>query len=172
MSLLFSSTGQRYGSSALRRTFFSLLCASGREEKVSAKEALPRPEFRRPDGKKPKFDGKRPDGNDIRPYYSEDRYFPTPARAEAYKAWKQEITPNPRRNPDAPNLYINGKFHSELGVSFEPDGVEINGKTGYAIGIVRKYGMDSFGLPVDEWCGLIMEELPKIRKRITQIIHG
>ena len=32
------------------------------EEKVSAKEALPRPEFRRPDGKKPKFDGKRPDG--------------------------------------------------------------------------------------------------------------
>ena len=27
-----------------------------------AKEALPRPEFRRPDGKKPKFDGKRPDG--------------------------------------------------------------------------------------------------------------
>ena len=32
------------------------------EEKASAKEALPRPEFRRPDGKKPKFDGKRPDG--------------------------------------------------------------------------------------------------------------
>lgn len=118
------------------------------------------------------MDGKRPDGSDIRPYYSEDRYFPTPARAEAYKAWKQEITPNPRRNPEAPNLYINGKFHSELGVSFEPDGVEINGKTGYAIGIVRKYGMDSFGLPEDEWGGLIREELPKIRKRITQIIYG
>ena len=118
------------------------------------------------------MDGKRPDGDDIRPYYSEDRYFPTTARAEAYMAWKQEITPNPRRNPEAPNLYINGKFHSELGVSFELDGVEINGKTGYAIGIVRKYGMDSFGLPVDEWCGLIREELPKIRKRITQIIHG
>ena len=57
-------------------------------------------------------------------------------------------------------------------MSFEPDGVEINGKTGYAIGIVRKYGMDSFGLSDGEWNGLIRDELPKIRKRITQIIYG
>jgi hypothetical protein len=114
------------------------------------------------------MEGKRPDGHDIRPYYTEDRYFDTPAQANWYKAWKQEITPNSKRNPDAPNLYINGKFHSELDVYFEPDGIEINGSTGYALGIVRKYGLDSFGLSPDRWNVLMQEALPQIVRKLRE----
>lgn len=57
------------------------------------------------------WDGKDIDGNDIRPFYSEDPYFKTKKQALAYKAWKQKITPNSKRNPDAPNLYITGEYY-------------------------------------------------------------
>lgn len=57
------------------------------------------------------MEGKTIFGKDIRPYYSEDNYFKSPASAERYRKWKEKITPNPKRNPDAPNLFITGKFH-------------------------------------------------------------
>lgn len=118
------------------------------------------------------LEGKRPDGQDIRPYYSEDPYFATKAQSDWYRAWKQ-TTPygrNPKRKPDAPNLYINGKFHSELGVYFEADAITITGKTAYAMEIVNKYGMDTFGLSDERWNALMQEVLPGIRQRIRQIL--
>ena len=61
------------------------------------------------------FSGKASNGEDIRPLYSEDLkpggYFRSKETAMNYAAWKQEI-PYPyqvNRNPDAPNLYINGR---------------------------------------------------------------
>lgn len=95
------------------------------------------------------MDGKASDGNDIRPYYSEDSYFQTRAQMEWYRNWKQQITPNPNRNPDAPNLYIDGTFHSELAVMFDTDGFTVDGGTAYAKSIVNKYGIGSFGLTDD-----------------------
>lgn len=60
------------------------------------------------------MEGKDSEGNDLRPYYSEDPYFKTPEAAQKYIAWKQKITPNSKRNPDAPNLFINGYFHGSI----------------------------------------------------------
>lgn len=122
------------------------------------------------------LEGKRPDGQDIRPYYSEDPYFKLPGQwhnnPEGYRAWKQTTSHgrNPKRKPDAPNLYINGKFHSELGVYFETDAITITGKTAYAMEIVNKYGMDTFGLSDERWNALMQEVLPGIRQRIRQIL--
>lgn len=128
------------------------------------------------------LEGKRPDGSDIRPYYSEDPYFNEPGRffhnPDAYKAWKSTNPEsaaawnNPKRKEDAPNLYINGRFHSELGCYFEADGILITGATAYAAGIVRKYGAGTFGLSMERWNGLMHEVLPDIQRRIKQIMLG
>lgn len=104
------------------------------------------------------FEGKAGNGEDIRPYYSEDLkpmgHFYSVESAGRYAAWKQDGINYPysaQRNPDAPNLYINGRFHSELGVEFNADSVGIIGLTEYAKGIMAKYGMQTFGLMESNW---------------------
>lgn len=124
------------------------------------------------------LEGKRPDGNDIRPYYSEDLkpggYFKSRETASAYAAWKGTIsTPHAaNRNPDAPNLYINGRFHSELDVEFGDRSVGIVGLTPYARGIMDKYGNDTFGLSPQRWNAIFIdygaydEMMREIRSRL------
>jgi len=60
------------------------------------------------------LDGKGSDGLDLHPFYSEDPYFKSKESAARYAAFKQRITPNKNRNPDAPNLFINGKLHGTI----------------------------------------------------------
>ena len=111
------------------------------------------------------FEGKRPDGNDIRPYYSEDLkpsgYFHSVESAGRYAGWKQSGINYPytanNRNPDAPNLYINGRFHDELGVQFSADSVGVIPTTGYARNIVAKYGIDTFGLMMSNWMAIFVQ---------------
>ena len=103
-------------------------------------------------------------GQDIRPYYSEDLkpsgYFHSVESAGRYAAWKKDGINYPyaaNRNPDAPNLYINGRFHDELGVQFAGDTVEIVGTTAYAKGIIAKYGISTFGLTMANWMLIFVE---------------
>lgn len=101
------------------------------------------------------WDGKASSGDDIRPYYSEDLkpagYFHSKETAGRYADWKQSITPNSNRNPDAPNLYIVGKFHSELAVNMGADAVSVYPTTMFAKNIFDKYGQNTFGLTKDNW---------------------
>lgn len=100
-------------------------------------------------------------GDDIRPYYSEDLkpagYFHSKESAARYAAWKQEITPNANRNPDAPNLYIVGKFHSELAVDMGTDAVSVYPTTMFAKKIFDKYGQNTFGLTWENWNKILFE---------------
>lgn len=103
------------------------------------------------------LEGRASSGEDLRPYYSEDLkpggYFYSTDSAGRYAAWKGSLSYpySVQRNEDAPNLYINGRFHSELDVQFLPDGVAIVAGTGYAEGIMMKYGFDNFGLTPEGW---------------------
>lgn len=103
------------------------------------------------------FSGKTANGDDIRPYYTEDLqpggYFKSRESALRYAEWKRSLSypVQVTRNDDAPNLYVNGKFHSELGVEFGPDIMTIDGLTGYAKQIVAKYGLQQFGLSPERW---------------------
>lgn len=103
------------------------------------------------------LEGKDSGGEDIRPYYSEDLkpagHFHSVESAGRYAAWKQDLTYpyTVQRNPDAPNLYITGKFHEEIGVEFGVDTIAIVGETAYAKAIMAKYGIDTFGLNNDKW---------------------
>lgn len=101
--------------------------------------------------------GKDSGGEDIRPFYSEDikpeGYFHSVESAGRYAAWKQDLSYpyTVDRNPDAPNLYINGRFHRELGAEFGTDELGIVGLTGKAQAIIAKYGKDTFGLNSESW---------------------
>ena len=110
------------------------------------------------------FKGLAANGKDIRPYYSEDLkpsgYFYSVESSKRYAAWKKDGINYPYsvdRNPDAPNLYINGRFHDELGVQFNPATVGIVGTTGYSKGIIAKYGINTFGLMMANWMVIFVE---------------
>lgn len=103
------------------------------------------------------LEGKDSKGNDMHPFYSEDLkpsgWFRTKDSARRYADWKQTISyPYPvKRNPDAPNLYITGVFHDDLGAEFRDDEMEIVPDTGYAANIMAKYGRNAFGLNTEKW---------------------
>lgn len=119
--------------------------------------------------------GKASSGDDLRPYYSEDLksrggYFKSAETAGRYSAWKEGLSYpySVQRNPDAPNLYINGKFHSELGVQYNPESVAVVGETSYANQIIEKYGMGSFGLMRAYW-DVVFREKGALGELITEI---
>lgn len=110
------------------------------------------------------FSGLSSSGEDIRPYYSEDLkpggFFNSAESASRYAAWKKSGISYPytaQRNPDAPNLYINGRFHNELGVQFDAQTVAVVGMTDYAKRIVAKYGISTFGLMMSNWSVIFVE---------------
>lgn len=109
------------------------------------------------------LEGKDSQGNDMHPFYSEDikprGYFKTKESARRYADWKQTISYpyTVKRNADAPNLYITGVFHDDLGAAFRDDEMEIVPDTGYAANIMAKYGRNAFGLNKEKW-GIIFGE--------------
>lgn len=127
------------------------------------------------------FDGKASNGDDIHPYYTEDLkprgWFHSIETAQAYSRWKEEGIPYPfkaNRNPDAPNLYINGKFHSELECYFLPESIVIQARTPYAAKIVDKYGEGTFGLTADNWGEMINGRgvANDVMNKVISIING
>lgn len=126
------------------------------------------------------LEGKASDGEDMRPYYSEDLkpngYFYSAESAGRYAAWKKSLDYpySVQRNDDAPNLYINGKFHSELGLSFGAESLTVTADTGYAMGIMAKYGSEKFGLTMANWSVLFREKglLNNLIDLFKQTIYG
>ena len=109
------------------------------------------------------FSGLTSSGEQIRPFYSEDLkpsgYFYSVESAGRYAAWKQTLNYpfSANRNPDTPNLYINGRFHDELWVEFDSDTVGVVPTTLYSAGIVAKYGISTFGLMKKNWSVIFTE---------------
>lgn len=110
------------------------------------------------------LEGKGSDGKDLHPFYSEDLkpsgYFRSRERAQRYADWKRTLSYpyTVKRNPDAPNLYITGVFHDDLGVDFRDDSVAIVPDTAYAANIMSKYGFGVFGLCRERWA-VVFDEL-------------
>lgn len=94
------------------------------------------------------------DGNDeyLSPTYDEDPFFnedgPWYQNSQGYKAWKMEITPpvvssilglNPRPE-EVPNLFITGKFHSDINAKRSGDMLLVDPGHNDGPSIVSKYG--------------------------------
>ena len=126
------------------------------------------------------MEGKGSDGKDLRPYYTEDvqpsGYFKTVASARNYMAWKESLNYpySVSRNGNAPNLYINGRFYSEMEVRFEAETMGIYPSTGYASEIMAKYGLHRFGLSALKWQVMMNEKGVKneIQQRMKDILYG
>lgn len=119
------------------------------------------------------LEGKDSDGNDMRPYYSEDLkpqgWFHSKESAMRYALWKKTGISYPvdvQRNTDAPNLYINGMFHNDLEARAGSTSVGVYPKTSYAAGIMAKYGMNKFGLTSERW----RKVLDDCKDRILQLM--
>lgn len=132
------------------------------------------------------LEGKQGNGEDLRPLYSEDLkanggFFNSPQSAARYAAWKGSMSYpyNVPRNEDAPNLYIavgsssDGRFHSELGVTFDAEHFMFVGTTAYAQRIMAKYNEASFGL-TDEMMATYNNTrlLPNLRERIKEYLQN
>ena len=105
------------------------------------------------------YDGKSNTGEDLHPLYTEDSYFKTQEQTRDYIKWKQQITPNPRRNPNAPNLYINGYIHRNIIIVKEGGNImfDINSRIGFGEYLKNKY---------DNLLGLTPDNLEKINNEI------
>lgn len=124
------------------------------------------------------FSGKDRNGQDIRPYYSEDLqsrggYFKTPQAARRYADWKASLTypSHAAREADAPNLYINGRFHSEIGLQFTDETMLVTGETAYALQIIGKYE-SAFGLSEESMRRLKPLLVGKILEQMKSVIYG
>lgn len=126
------------------------------------------------------MEGKGSDGNDLRPYYTEDvqpsGYFKTVASARNYMAWKETLNYpySVTRNSNAPNLYINGRFYSEMEVRFEAETLGIYPTSGFASEIMAKYGLHRFGLSALKWQVMMEEKGVKdeIQNEMRKLLYG
>jgi hypothetical protein len=94
---------------------------------------------------------------EIRPFHSENPYFKSDKQLEAYIAFKERIKPNAKRRADVPNLFITGKFHSEISKVSNANGFEIT-----ANGVMSQKILPDF----DNVLGLTKENLNKVSKEI------
>lgn len=92
------------------------------------------------------YEGKMSTGNDLSPSYFEDPYFKTPAAAARYSAWKDKITPNPKRSQGTPNLFINGFLYSKFIVEVKTEGYLVDNTSETFPSIIMKYGPELVGL--------------------------
>lgn len=98
------------------------------------------------------YSGQNGEGGFLSPTYDNDPFFEEPGawhhRSADYKKWKYNITPPvagtmlglPPRPDDVPNLYINGKFYSEIIAVRKGDSLEVSPGGGNGPSIVAKYG--------------------------------
>lgn len=122
------------------------------------------------------IDGQTSEGTPITPSYTQDPFFKSSESAERYIVMKErkfDIPSSSVRNRDTPNLYITGRFHSELGVEFQATQFKVYGLTPYASGIMSKYGDSIFNLSPDNREKLMREKvMPYIEEQIRSEINA
>lgn len=91
------------------------------------------------------YDGKRADGQDIAPSYFNDPYFKQPGAGQRYSAWKDKITPNPKRSSGTPNLFINGTYYDTITITVLKDRIEYNSNFEQGA-LEQKYGPKIYSL--------------------------
>ncbi len=120
------------------------------------------------------YSGKTNKGTDIHPTYLEDPYWNDKGglqAAQRYSDWKDRITPNSRRNPGVPNLFINGYYHSRRVTTVIPGGEIVHSDSaGFGRDIQRKYqDIDGLG---GEFKKIFLENYiqPVLNERISEAL--
>lgn len=90
--------------------------------------------------------GRLRSGDLITPSYQNDPYFKKPGAGQRYSDWKDEITPDPRRPPGTPNLFVIGVFHGSIQLKQNGAAIEFRSTFIDADRIVAKFGPLIYGL--------------------------
>jgi len=85
------------------------------------------------------LEGKTKDNTEITPSYLNDPFFKSPETAAKYARWKQNITPNPKRRFETPNLIINGYFHASVQAIAQSNGLKFDTIVSLGRKITRKF---------------------------------
>ncbi|MDF2189284.1 hypothetical protein [Paraflavitalea sp. CAU 1676] len=110
------------------------------------------------------------EGKMIRPTYLEDPYFDTVEEAVGYMEYKRKISPfSAIRPPEAPNLYINGFYHSTRTVKVMGDKIVYDSTFEEADEIDRKYHHKLDGLNPASRKHFIENVLRPLWKRYMEI---
>lgn len=117
------------------------------------------------------WDGLDSEGNELRPRYSEDPFFKTQKAAKAYADWKQRITPNPKRNPDVPNLYINGYFYRSIMVKEIESALQLTTNDSFGSKVASEH-RNALGLNKESLIALAMEIKPELLNQIRYELTG
>jgi len=91
------------------------------------------------------LDGRGSDNNEL-PKYVDDPFFKTQKAAKAYQAWKSKVSPNPNKNAEVMDFYINGQFHSTITMKNNDDSFEMVSNSSIASDVQSKTGNEALGL--------------------------
>lgn len=94
------------------------------------------------------YAGKTRAGIDLSPTYLEDPYFDDKggiAAAQRYSDWKDRISPNSKRRPGVPNLFINGYYYASRRAVIAGDKI-VYSSSYIEPEIIGKYGEGVYGL--------------------------
>jgi len=114
-------------------------------------------------------EGKRGDGADITPSYLDDPFFESKPQAVAYMNYKKSIS-LPSKNMATPDLYINGWFHSKLGIKLDAETFTIEGTAPLSMRISDKYAPVTFAMSdANRNVFARVHVLPKLLEKIHKI---
>lgn len=82
----------------------------------------------------------------ITPSYLNDPYFANDTQAQAYLEWKRSLAIAGNKNPETPNLFINGYFHRSLFLEIMDSYCEVISLVPLGDEIIAKYGKQMFGV--------------------------
>ena len=109
------------------------------------------------------WDGKTNKGFEIKPFHSQSKYFKTKEKAEKYIKWKESFSASIRRRPDVPNLFINGKFYSEIKTNITNQSINFDAKGKMSPRILPVFD-DILGLTAEN-AGIITTNLVEVFKK-------
>jgi len=123
------------------------------------------------------IDGETSTGEMIRPKYTEDPYFKSRGQALGYARWKHKeenegrIPKSDSKYFTAPNLYINGYFHSLIEAEINETQITIDAH-GFGEGFDNKY-KNIYGLQpdnLDKIKNKLKDNAPKIQNKLRSKI--
>lgn len=111
--------------------------------------------------------GENAHGGKITPSYLNDPFFKTPEQARKYAQWKQEITPNPRRDFATPNLIIRGDFHESITAKISSRIVRFETATLLGRKVTAKF-TNVLGMNPESRYYIRKQILPQVKRRFLQ----
>jgi hypothetical protein len=109
------------------------------------------------------------DGNgDSLPRYVDDPFFKSLEHAKAYQKWKEKVSPNPAKDKEVMDLYINGTFHNTIKfLDVVEDGILVDADFTIFGDDLRRYSTNLIGINETT----IDKIIPELKTKYLEELH-